>query len=161
VRRYLDSQRFQQQYSAAYEKWALAEALLWGEDSAKQLSAVGHHCREALQQFTSVLVERCKPAAVETDAQKTINRLQAVLRAAGAALGTTGADFLKALVDYWRALDALVQRQEHAGQKEGRPVVWEDTRRVVFLTMCVMYEVDRALNYLPNDEIPRSDVAPL
>jgi hypothetical protein len=37
------------------------------------------------------------------------------------------------------------KRQEHGGQKEGRPLTWEDARRVVFQTLIVMYEIDRAL----------------
>jgi hypothetical protein len=39
-----------------------------------------------------------------------------------------------------------VQRQEHGAQKEGRPLVWEDGRRVVFQTAIVMFELDRALS---------------
>jgi hypothetical protein len=146
ARKHLNHERFRQRYPATYEKWALAEDLLWADDSRQQLSAIGHHCREALQGFTSVLVDRFSPVAVDPDPQKTINRLRAVLDAARASLGTTEADFLKALVEYWAALSSLVQRQEHAGQKEGQPVTWEDARRVVFQTMCVLYEVDRSLS---------------
>jgi hypothetical protein len=39
----------------------------------------------------------------------------------------------------------LVQRQEHAGQREGEPLVWEDGRRIVFQTAIVMFEIDRSL----------------
>jgi len=145
LRRYFESERFQQRYPVAYGKWVLAESLLWGDDSVAQLSAIGHHCREALQDFTSALVERYKPADVEPDPKKTINRLQAVLRATAAVLGTAEAGFLKILLEYWKVVDGLVQRQEHAGQKEGRPVTWEDARRVVFQTMNLLYEVDQSL----------------
>lgn len=30
-------------------------------------------------------------------------------------------------------------------QREGEPLVWEDARRVVFQTLVVMYELDRAV----------------
>jgi hypothetical protein len=153
VRTYLDARRFREQYPAAYDKWALGEGLLWGDDSSAQLSAIGHHCREALQHFTSALVERYPLTAVAPDPKKTINRLQAVLDAVKSKLGTTESELLKALVDYWKAVAGLVERQEHAGQKEGRPLVHEDARRVVFQTMVVMYEVDRTLSRA--EHVPR------
>jgi len=52
---------------------------------------------------------------------------------------------LESLVSCWEAAIDLVQRQEHGANKEGEPLVWEDARRVVFQTMMVMYELDRAL----------------
>jgi hypothetical protein len=52
---------------------------------------------------------------------------------------------LDALMDYWLAVSNVTQRQEHGGKREGEPLTAEDGRRVLFQTMCVMYEVDRAL----------------
>ena len=59
--------------------------------------------------------------------------------------GETLSAFLQALVAYWGTLSDLVQRQEHGGQREARPLVSEDGRRIVFQTLNVMYEIDRAV----------------
>lgn len=48
-------------------------------------------------------------------------------------------------MNYWGAVADLTQRQEHGVQKEGEQLVWEDARRVVFQTLLVMFEVDKAL----------------
>jgi len=72
-------------------------------------------------------------------------RIRAVLRQHGARVGSTTTPLLDALVGYWKAVSGLAQRQEHGGQKEGRDLVWEDGRRVVFQTAVVMFETDRAL----------------
>jgi hypothetical protein len=61
------------------------------------------------------------------------------------------ATLLAGLTDYWEALVDLVERQVHGAQKEGQALTWEDARRIVFQTMAVMYEVDRAL-YGPSGE---------
>jgi hypothetical protein len=148
TRKHLEGTEFRRQYPAAYEKWELAEGLLWGDDSTKQLSTVGHHCREAIQFFATALVERHRLPEVDPDPQKTVARLRTVLRAAPS-VGETERLFVEALIAYWGALSDLVQRQEHAGQKEGRPVTWEDARRLVFNAMVLMVEVDRSLALVP------------
>ena len=61
-------------------------------------------------------------------------------------MGDTEKSFLEALLNFWRTVSELVQRQEHGGQKENEPLVWEDGRRVVFQTAMVMYEVDSSLS---------------
>jgi hypothetical protein len=147
--RYLDSEFFERSYPEAHRKWAEAAELLWGSDSQQQLTMIGHLCREAIQEFATALVERHRPPGVDQDKAHDINRIQAVLDQRRSQLGTT-AVLLDALVPYWRAASGLVQRQEHGAQKEGRPLVWEDGRRVVFQTAIVMFEVDRALS-LPTD----------
>jgi len=144
VRRLIQSDEFQRDHAAAHTKWAKAEELLWGADSASQLSAIGHHCREAMQEFTTTLVSRYQPLGVNTNPSNTVARLKAVLTVASIG-GLTERAFLEALVSYWGAVSDLVQRQEHAGEKERRAVTWDDARRVVFQTMAVMYEVARSL----------------
>ena len=67
--------------------------------------------------------------------------MTAILRAK---TGDTASEFLDSLIEYWRTVSGLAQRQEHSGQKEGRPVDLEDARLVVFQTLLVMYEVHRA-----------------
>jgi hypothetical protein len=143
--RYLDSDAFQRSYPEAHRKWSEAAELLWKSDSQQQLTTIGHLCREAVQVFATALVERHQPPGVDQDKAHDINRIQAVVDQRRSRLGTT-AGLLDALVPYWRAVSGLVQRQEHGAQKEGRPLVWEDGRRVVFHTLIVMFEVDRALS---------------
>ena len=146
IREYLDADCFQNKYPKAYQKWADAEAMLWGSDSERQFTTIGHLCREAMQEFATALVDQYQPLEVDKDKAHTRSRIKAVLVLRTNQLGKTEKPFLDALYDYWEAVDKLVQRQEHGAQKEGEPLVWEDGRRVVFQTAVVMFEVDRALS---------------
>jgi hypothetical protein len=148
TRSYLGSEAFKSRYPAAYEKWEQAAATLWGEDSASQLTTIGHLCREALQEFTSVIVERVQPPHVNTEKTMTVTRMRAALDHVAKQLGTTEKPFLDALLAYWGTLGDLVQRQEHGAQKEGKPLEWEDARRVVFQTAVVMFEINHASSRL-------------
>jgi hypothetical protein len=145
LRWYLDSDAFQSSYPEAYRKWASAAELLWNSDSQQQLTTIGHLGREAMQEFATALVNRRQPTGVDTDKAHDVARIRSVLGQHASTLGTTAAPFLDALLVYWGTLSDLVQRQEHAAQKEGRPLVWEDGRRVVFQTANVMFEIDRTL----------------
>ncbi|HEV8424514.1 MAG TPA: hypothetical protein VGS14_04940 [Actinomycetes bacterium] len=149
LKRYLEADAFQEKYPVAYRKWAEAEELLWASDSQQQLTTIGHLCREAMQEFATALVDRCQPPDVDTDKAHTVSRTRAVLNQHASKLATTAAPFLDALLAYWGTVSDLVQRQEHGAQKEGRPLAWEDGRRVVFQTVIVMFEVDRALELPP------------
>jgi hypothetical protein len=75
-----------------------------------------------------------------------VARLKAVLNYLGSDIPSTLKPFLDSIVSYWGTLSDLVQRQEHAGQKEGQPVTWEDARRIVFHTAIVFLEIDRAIS---------------
>jgi hypothetical protein len=146
IRDYLVADHFQQKYSKAYQKWAEAEAMLWASDSEHQFTTIGHLCREAVQEFATTLVEQYQPPDIDQDKAHTTNRTKAVLQLRANQLGKTTEEFLEALLDYWRKVTALIQRQEHGSQKEGNPLVWEDGRRVVFQTAVVMFEIDRAIS---------------
>jgi hypothetical protein len=148
VRVYLDSQRFRSAYPEAYARWREAADLLWGADSDRELSTIGHKCREAIQEFVTALIDRHEPPNVNPDKAKTRERLSAVLYMHRAALGEKRSALLDALFGYWRAAGDLIQRQEHAGQREGERLGWEDGRRVVFQTAVVMFEIDRTLGVL-------------
>jgi hypothetical protein len=143
--RYLDSDAFQRSYQEAYRKWSEAAAKLWASDTEQQLTMIGHLCREAMQAFATTLVDRYQPPGIDTDKTRDVARIRAVLDQHRPRLGKTTAPFLDALLGYWGTVSDLVQRQEHGAQKEGRPLVWEDARRVVFQTAVVMFEIDRAL----------------
>ena len=145
IHNFLNADAFQKKYPLAYQKWAEAEKLLWSTDTQHQLTTIGHLCREAIQEFTSALVEQYQPSGVTDDKAKTIARMKVVLAIQSEKLGTTVKPFLEALLSYWGTTSDLIQRQEHGGLKEGQPLAWEDGRRIVFNTAVVMFEIDRAL----------------
>jgi hypothetical protein len=99
-----------------------------------------------LQEFATSLVNKYSPPEVDKDVAHTEARIRAALNKAGTTIGTTVKPFLDALVAYWRKVSDLVQRQEHGGQREGKPLVWEDARRVVFQTLVVMFEIDSSIS---------------
>lgn len=142
---YLNSELFQQKYPAAYQKWANAEALLWSTDSEQQLTMVGHLCRESLQEFANALVDQFQPPNVDPNKAHAVARVKVVLNMLFAPLGPTQKPFLDALLIYWGTVIDLIQRQEHGGQKEGNPLIWDDARRVVFQSVVVMLEISNSL----------------
>lgn len=145
VRRYLDSSQFRSRHSSAYLKWSQAEGLLWADDTARNLTMIGHLCRECLQEFATSLISLHNTRSADADPTKTVARVRAVLNSRRAALGSSLSDFLNALLAYWGTVSDLAQRQEHGGQKEGEPLQFSDGQRLVFQTMIVMYEVDSAI----------------
>ncbi len=150
MKSYLSSDVFQQKYPSAYQRWFDAEEMLWASDSEKQLTTIGHNCREAMQEFATALVQLHKPDEVDKDITKTVRRIMAVLKKQAAKLGEAEKELLESLLNFWRAVNDIVQRQEHGGQKENEPLVWEDGRRVVFQTAIVMYELDSSLSIKRN-----------
>lgn len=149
MRQYLQSDKFTAKYPAAYDRWLRAEAKLWGSDSEKQFTEIGHLCRETMQEFAAALVEAHNPPDIDPDKTHARRRLEAVLRLHAKSLGEREKELLDALLVYWEAVDGLAQRQEHDSRKEGKPLVWEDGRRLVFQLMVVMYEIDSAISRLP------------
>jgi len=142
VKSYLSGDPFRSVYPLAYDRWTQAEEKLWQGSSSASLSSVGHLCREALQEFTAVLIQgQPNPPPKE----RTVARLRAVIANHAGSCSDSVAASLDALIVFWGTVSDLVQRQEHAGQKEGAPITWEDARRVVFMSFYVMYEIDRAL----------------
>jgi hypothetical protein len=73
-------------------------------------------------------------------------KIRAALRAAGERLGSTERDALDTLTAWWSSVYDLAQRQEHGAQREGQPLVYEDSRRLVFMTTIVMSEIDRSFS---------------
>ncbi len=142
---YLESSHFRATYGKAYQKWRDAESLLWRSDSENQLTTIGHLCREAIQEFADSLVTRNNIQNVDPNKAHDIARIKAVIHLYQTRLGLAERAFLDAVLTYWGTISDLIQRQEHGGQKEGRALVWEDGRRVVFQTAIVMHEVDNGL----------------
>jgi hypothetical protein len=146
IRSYIDTAAFQQKYPTAFKKWTYAECMLWSTDSDEKLATIGHLCREAIQEFTEALVVKFQPPDIGNDKALTVKRLKGVLHIQKEKLGTKEIPFLEALITYWGTVSDLIQRQEHGGLREQTPLIWEDARRIVFQTVIVMYEVDRAVS---------------
>lgn len=144
LRSYLDSSGFRSRHASAYQKWSEAEILLWGDDTDRNLTMVGHLCRECLQEFATSLISLSRTTGADSDPTKTVARVRAVLNSRKALLGETRSAFLDALLAYWGTVSDLAQRQEHGGQKEGEPLMFSDGLRLVRQTMIVMCEVDDA-----------------
>lgn len=142
---YFDSGDFRKNYEGAYHKLKQAEVLLWSSDSDANFSAIGHHCREAMQEFADTLYEQVLGKPSEEQKALTVKRMREIIEVKSADTGQTVRAFLEALLPFWGTVSDLVQRQEHAGQKEGEPINWEDARRVVFQTANVMFELHRTL----------------
>jgi hypothetical protein len=149
VKSYFDGNTFRQKYPLAYQKWSQAEELLWRSNTEHNLTTIGHLCREAIQEFATVLVDRYQPSDVEQEKARTVARIKAVLNLQHDKLGKTAKPFLDALLAYWGTVSDLIQRQEHGGQREASPLVWQDGRRIVFQTAVLMLEIDASLSSIP------------
>jgi len=149
VRRLIDHGALRRDFPSAYERWAEAEALLWGDDRDRELTTIGHKCREAMQEFATAAVSLYGPAEVESNPALVKKRTGAIIADFLPHLDGTRGNLLKALGSYSNAALDDIQRQEHGGQKEGEPLTWEDARRVVFHTAFVMSEFAAALEGLP------------
>ena len=141
MRHHLDSQAFRERCPAAYESWEKAESLLWTADSEEQLTAIGHHCREALQECVHALLVETEPSAPVGEKPKTVARAKRLLGSLEPPVSKTVSSYLDALLNYWGAVIDVVQRQEHGAAKEGSALKWEDGRRVVVGTLIVMTEL--------------------
>lgn len=146
ITNHLQGFTFRKKYPEAFRLWMQAEELLWGPDVMSKLTTIGHLCREALQQFASTLVEKYQPNEVDGDIAHTKNRIRAVINSQRHQLGSSKFKMLDVLLDYWDAVNELVQRQEHGAQKEGQSLLWEDARRVVFQCSIIMFELDKTLS---------------
>lgn len=145
IKNYLNAEYFKKKYSKAFQKWTSANDKLWSTDSEKRLTEIGHLCREAMQEFVTMLVDEFKAPQVDTKKANTVSRLKSIVELKKSQIGTTLAPLLDALIVYWGTVNDLVQRQEHANLKEGKPLIWEDGRRVVFQTAIVMFEISEAM----------------
>lgn len=145
VRSYIDAHEFQKDFPKAYEKWVEAESLLWKTDTSKQLTKIGHLCREAIQEFMDVLYTQSNPQGEPKAKGKTEQRLKAIIEVKSQKLGKTERRLLDAIYRYWEVVNDLIQKQEHGAQREKAQLVRKDARRVVFQTMMLMFEVSHSL----------------
>jgi hypothetical protein len=138
---HVDETTFGARYPVAYEKWRMAFDLY--EIGAEQhATRIGHDCREAILEFANSLVAI---HGVEIDPSLgTKIKVKAVFDAQPE-MPSGVKDYVQKLLDYWRAVSDLAQRQEHAASREKRPIGVDDARRLVFQTLVVMAEIDSAL----------------
>jgi hypothetical protein len=124
----------------------LSAAKAWSHaDSQDEATTVGHYCREAMQAFATHLIEQLGVHSADANPAHDVDRIRAVLNHVRPRFGEAEHQLRDALLGYWGAVTDLAQRQEHGGQREGEPLVWEDSRRVVFQTAVLFYEFDRSL----------------
>ena len=129
-------------FGSALAKWEKAFALLSSSDGDTNLTAVGHHLREAQQEFALAAVKFVgRPVADLKPSHARAN----VTVALGEWSLVTNDDALASIDAVWVAADKLTQRLEHGALKEGVPLTWEDARGAVFATAFGMSEVARAL----------------
>lgn len=146
VWRYFNAPEFGQQFPRTFTKWRDAIDYVWGSESERDFSTIGHICREAMQEFATELIATYHVEGASQDPAKTRDRFSAVVNTRREVLGDRKSEVLDALFEYWRAVGDLTQRQEHAGQRQGsEDLVWEDGRRVVFQLGFVMFEAARTL----------------
>jgi hypothetical protein len=101
----------------------------------ERLTTIGYKTREAVHEFaTSLMQQHGGLADAPADPAKMIARLRTVIAQHEDRLGKTRSQLLDQLVRYWGEVNDLLQSQEHAEQKEGEPLTWEDGRRAVFRT---------------------------
>jgi hypothetical protein len=144
TRRFIATDDFRRRHRTACARWDSAEALLWHSETDEHFSAVGHYCREAAQEFASSLLSLYAVVGADSNPTRVKNRVRAVLdarRTDSKRVNETSA----ALLNLWEAVIDLFQRQEHGAQKGGDALTWEDARRVVFLTLMAMTELDRVV----------------
>jgi len=139
---YVLSEPFRTSYPAACAKWAQAAELLCDEESPESHTKIDDLLREAMQEFTTALVERFKPLECDNDSTKVKSRLRAVFQAWQINKREKENKAQKWLVTWWDSISDLVQRQERGSQKEGAPLAWPDSRRVVFDVAILMLEID-------------------
>lgn len=137
---YFDGEAFLARYPTTHRLCANAASRMWSADAPEALTSIGHTLREAMQAFAGELAERSGVTELNPDPSKTLDRVSAVIKAKRPEIGDSAADLLDAAFGYWRALNGIIQRQEHGGGP-----TWEDGRRAVFNTMFVMTELDRTL----------------
>lgn len=138
---FIKSEEINEKYPRAYLEWTKAEALLLGHNSQNNLTAIGHHCRDAVQFFSDELLNNLN-IDNEYKVTETVAKIKKILNLKRNKLGRTTYSFLESLLNYWGCLMDLIQRQEHNGIIEREVLSFEDGRRVVFHTAILMYEFD-------------------
>jgi Phage integrase family len=141
IEAYVNEEEFGFRYPAAYETWRSALEF-YRVNPTRHATRIGHDCREALLLFSNSLIES-RGVPVSSDVG-TVTKVRQAIAGANPLSRRVRAQ-LEALVGYWGTVSDLAHRQEHGAARDGEALLAEDARRLVFHTMLVMYELDRAL----------------
>ncbi len=154
ARRLFGSELFAKAYPASYTPWAGAVRRLLGDRPETDLAQIGFGCRDAVQAFAGELQMRYLPNKPDPDATHTKNRLRAVIDTYKARIGERRAAVLDAMLTLWDADVDLIQRQTHANERTGNPLTVNDARRVVSLTMFLIFEFATILDEMDDGPPP-------
>lgn len=141
LEQYLDAESFELRFPDAFEQWE-SGLDLYTANPTRHADRIGHDCRAAMFMFIDAAL-----AARNLDSPEgsgLVDRLRHLIADAGPNSKAVSAH-VKALVSYWRAISGLANRQEHDAQREGEALGPEDSQRLIFYTLLVMLEIDRAL----------------
>ncbi len=122
IQYFLQSDEFRTLSPSAHAKWLSPEGRLWAK--ASEYTVIGHLVRESMILFTNDVIARFSVSAVDPDTAKVINRLGAAVKSQQGSLGATEYKYLISLVDLWRPVNDLTQRQEHGAAREATPLTW-------------------------------------
>ena len=141
IRRFLDAEDFQRRYPQATDRWNETVTRLWASDEQTEWIMIARLCREAMNAFAVEFASRFRPVSDEQAGQpaEAIATINDILEEQGARLDPADRALLEVLGAYWRVVTTLADQQ--AGDAGGS-VTWESTRRIVFQTGVMMFELD-------------------
>ena len=127
--------------------------MLWCADSRAKVISIAWRARDAMDAFSTSLLERCAPLAMDphwpdlladsSTRPDPLDGLASVTDAYRDELGAQRSELLGGLLEHWGALLQSVRRHEQRSQTPGERLHWEDGRRLVLFTALVMVEIDR------------------
>jgi hypothetical protein len=141
LEQYFDDESFQIRFPVAFEHWESALDQFTVHPT-RHADRIGHDCRAAMFSFIDAALARHQIDSSVGDG--LVTKFRELITQAGPSSEAVSAH-LRALADYWRAISGLANRQEHAAQREGEALGAPDSQRLIFYTMLVMLEIDRAL----------------
>ena len=154
LRAYLADERFRSTHPLAYGRWLVAWEMLWCADSRAKVISIAWRARDAMDAFSTSLLERCVPLAMDphwpdllagdSTRPDPLDGLASVTDAYRDELGAQRSELLGGLLEHWGALLQSVRRHEQRSQAPGERLHWEDGRRLVLFTALVMVEIDRS-----------------
>lgn len=145
AKQFIRSELFKRRHSASLQKWVAANELLWSDEADRQASTIGHLCRECIQTFVDELACQLPVDGCPEGKNLTKKRLEFILKQSWRGVPSSVLKLLEAMHAHFCCVANLIERQEHDATREKEELRWEDSRRVVFHTLLIIYEIDRTL----------------
>ncbi len=149
---YLDGDAFRTRHPRAYDAWRRAAARLESHPDHLGIRGAGADCREAIQIFADDLVRAYGLMDQVPDVSKTKNRIRTVIESQRASLSSRESQMLVALsglldahFTFFDAVEGATQAGTHSGDNQQSERTLGQARRLVFLVMVMMAEVDSTL----------------